>query len=35
MFSIPVEGGELASLHWRLNGQQPALAIFAVTAELQ
>ena len=33
LFSIPVEGGKLASLHCKLNGQQPALAIFAVTAE--
>jgi hypothetical protein len=33
LFSISVEGGELASLHCKLNGQQPALAIFALTAE--
>jgi len=33
LFSIPVEGGELASLHCKLNDQQPALAIFALTAE--
>jgi hypothetical protein len=35
LFSIPLEGGKLASLHCKLNGQQPALAIFAATAELQ
>jgi hypothetical protein len=35
LLSIPVEGGKLASLHCKLNGQQPALAIFALTAELQ
>ena len=35
LLSIPVEGGKLTSLHCKLNGQQPALAIFAVTAELE
>jgi hypothetical protein len=34
VFSIPIEGGKLASLHCKLNGQQPALAIFALTAEI-
>ena len=34
LLSIPIEGGKLASLHCKLNGQQPALAIFAATAEL-
>ena len=33
LFSLAVEGGKLASLVCRLNGQQPALAIFAITAE--
>jgi beta-glucuronidase len=33
LLSIPVEGGKLASLHCKLNGQQPVLAIFALTAE--
>ncbi|MGO8735113.1 MAG: glycoside hydrolase family 2 protein [Terriglobia bacterium] len=35
LLSIPVEGGKLASLHCKLNRQQPALAIFALTAELE
>jgi hypothetical protein len=34
LLSIPVEGEKLASLHCRLNGEQPALAIFALTAEV-
>ena len=33
LYAIPVEGGKLASITCRLNGQQPALAIFAITAE--
>ena len=33
LYPIPVEGEKLASLSCRLNGQQPALAIFAITAE--
>jgi hypothetical protein len=33
LLSIPVEGEKVASLHCKLNGQQPTLAIFAVTAE--
>jgi Glycosyl hydrolases family 2, TIM barrel domain/Glycosyl hydrolases family 2 len=33
LFSIPVEAGKIESLHCKLNGQQPALAIFAVTVE--
>ena len=33
LFSVPVERERLTSLHCRLNGQQQALAIFAVTAE--
>jgi hypothetical protein len=33
LLSIPVEGGKLTSLQCKLNGQAPALAIFAVTAE--
>jgi hypothetical protein len=33
LFSIPVDGGKLASLHCKLNEKQPALAIFAVTVE--
>ncbi|HVH85280.1 MAG TPA: hypothetical protein VM912_01050, partial [Terriglobales bacterium] len=32
LFSVPVEAG-LARIRWRLNGRQPPLAIFAVTAE--
>ncbi len=35
LLSIPVEGGKLASLHCKLNREQPALAIFALTAELE
>ena len=35
LFSIPADGGQLASLHCKLIGQQPALAIFAVTAEVE
>jgi hypothetical protein len=35
LFSIPVEGEKLASLHCQLNGKQLALAIFALTAELE
>ena len=35
LLSITVEGGELAGLHCRLNGQPLALAIFAVTAEVE
>ncbi len=33
LYSIPLEGGELASLRCRLNSQQSALAIFAITVE--
>jgi hypothetical protein len=33
LLSIPVEGGILTSLQCKLNGQPPALAIFALTAE--
>jgi hypothetical protein len=33
LFSLPVDGGKLASLHCKLNQQQPALAIFAITVE--
>ncbi len=33
LFSIPVEGGKIGSLHCKLIGQQPALAIFAITVE--
>ena len=33
LFSIPVESGTLSSLRCKLNGQQPALAMFAVTVE--
>jgi hypothetical protein len=33
LFSVPVEGNGLARLRCRLNGQQPPLGIFAVTAE--
>ncbi|PYV24062.1 MAG: hypothetical protein DMG24_12455 [Acidobacteria bacterium] len=33
LFSVPVESERLTSLRCRLNGQQQALAIFAVTAE--
>jgi hypothetical protein len=33
LLSIPVEVGRLTNLRCKLNGQQPALAIFAVTAE--
>ncbi|HZP01741.1 MAG TPA: glycoside hydrolase family 2 TIM barrel-domain containing protein [Terriglobia bacterium] len=34
LYSIPGSGEKLVSLSCRLNGQQPPLAIFAVTAEL-
>jgi hypothetical protein len=35
LWSIPLEPGEkLASLHCKLNSQQPTLAIFAIAAEL-
>ncbi len=33
LYSIPVEGASVAKLRCRLNGQQPALAIFAITTE--
>jgi len=33
LFSIPIEGGKIESLRCKLNGPQPALAIFAVTVE--
>jgi hypothetical protein len=33
LYSLAVESGKLTSLVCRLNGQQPALAIFAITAE--
>jgi hypothetical protein len=33
LFSVPVEGSRIESLHCKLNGQQPALAIFAITVE--
>ncbi len=33
LYTIPLEGGKLSSLSCRLNRNQPALAIFAVTAE--
>jgi hypothetical protein len=35
LWSISVERGSLARIVCRLNGQQPALAIFAMTAETQ
>jgi len=35
LLSIPVEKEKLVSLHCRLNGVQPALAVFAVTAEVE
>jgi hypothetical protein len=33
LYSIPVEGAGLVRLRCKLNGEQPPLAIFAVTAE--
>ena len=33
LFSVPAEGGKVVSLHCKLNSEQPALAIFAVTVE--
>ena len=33
MYSLSLEGGELASLHCQLRSQQSALAIFALTVE--
>ncbi len=33
LFSVPAEGGKVVSLDCKLNSQQPALAIFAVTVE--
>ena len=33
LLSIPVDGPDLVSLHCQLHGEQPPLAIFAVTAE--
>ncbi len=33
LYPIPVEGEKLTSLTCKLNGQQPALALFAITAE--
>ena len=33
LWSVPVEPYKLANLFCKLNGQQPALAIFAITAE--
>ncbi|MFN8008826.1 MAG: glycoside hydrolase family 2 TIM barrel-domain containing protein [Terriglobia bacterium] len=33
LYPVPVEGEKLTSVTCRLNGQQPALAIFAITAE--
>ncbi|MGH9342519.1 MAG: hypothetical protein ACRD19_01970, partial [Terriglobia bacterium] len=33
LWPVPVEKGMIESLHCKLEGQQPALAIFAITAE--
>ena len=33
LWSVPVGPGRVESLHCKLNGQQPALTIFAITAE--
>ncbi len=33
LYTIPLEGGRLANLHCKLNSQQSALAIFAITVE--
>jgi len=33
LLSVPTEGGKVVSLHCKLNGQQQALAIFAITVE--
>jgi hypothetical protein len=33
LLSIPVDGPDLVSLHCQLHGEQPPLAIFAITAE--
>jgi hypothetical protein len=33
LFSIPVKGGKLAKLRWKLSGGEEPIALFAVTAE--
>jgi hypothetical protein len=33
LYSIPLEGATLARIHCRLDGQQPPLALFAITTE--
>jgi hypothetical protein len=33
LWSVPVEPHKLSTMRCKLNGQQPALAIFAITAE--
>lgn len=33
IWSVPVGPGRVESLHCKLNGQQPALTIFAITTE--
>jgi hypothetical protein len=33
LYSVPLEGGELARLRCKLNGDQPPLGIFAITTE--
>jgi hypothetical protein len=34
LYSLPLEGGKLASLHCQLSNQPSVLAIFAITVEL-
>jgi len=33
LWSLPVEGGKMESLQCKLESGQPALAVFAITAE--
>src|SRR5439155_10082927 len=33
LWTVPVERGRVESVHCKLEGEQPALAIFAITAE--
>ena len=33
LLSIPADGPDLVSLHCQLNGEQPPLALFAITVE--
>jgi hypothetical protein len=33
LFSLPVQGGKIESIVWKLNGDQLPLALFAIVAE--